>query len=429
MIGKGIQYGYVCTGEAFVFLHIPDDPSTVYFSVCIPNLDVVDDAQVFAFILQALRARPPPESWHDDAERLDIWAVEYEDVLRNIPETDRKRKKRRASPYKAQRWKGFKRSPILTRFCRPPRDANVNRPEDEDPPSPSPNPSGTGSRLIRTRSKGQGGRRRGGQQEQGQATKPNVQSRPFCTQQCLLGLAYGGPMDRNCPNADHHGQEHIDRLEFLRLIRHQLATDRGPDADCAPLHRSGARGSLFKVRLSTHSYTLVAKGIESFDRMYLQHENKIYDRLQAIQGKHIPVCLGSIDLVRPYHYDGGVYMHFMFLSWAGRPLSDCGNQADKTDIIRAVTTTFDAVHKLRVLHRDAEARNILYDSGSLMVVDFERAEFRGHQSLRSIAANGRDRKRKRRILQKQKKEDFARELNCALENVSSCLASGCSPNR
>lgn len=26
MIGKGIQYAYVCTGEAYVFLHIPDDP-------------------------------------------------------------------------------------------------------------------------------------------------------------------------------------------------------------------------------------------------------------------------------------------------------------------------------------------------------------------------------------------------------------------
>ncbi|KAK3364255.1 hypothetical protein B0T25DRAFT_529652 [Lasiosphaeria hispida] len=38
MIGKGIQYGYVCTGEAFVILHIPDDLSTVYFSVYRPNL-------------------------------------------------------------------------------------------------------------------------------------------------------------------------------------------------------------------------------------------------------------------------------------------------------------------------------------------------------------------------------------------------------
>jgi hypothetical protein len=65
MIGKGIQYGYVCTREAFVFLHIPDDPTIVYYSGCVPNLDVLDDddetrlhrtavAQVFAFILQAL---------------------------------------------------------------------------------------------------------------------------------------------------------------------------------------------------------------------------------------------------------------------------------------------------------------------------------------------------------------------------------------
>ena len=90
MIGKGIQYGYVCTGQAFIFLHIPDDPTKVYFSVCVPNLDVMDDdetrlhrtavAQVFAFILQSLRARPPPETWHDEAETLGIWAVEYDDI-------------------------------------------------------------------------------------------------------------------------------------------------------------------------------------------------------------------------------------------------------------------------------------------------------------------------------------------------------------
>jgi hypothetical protein len=134
--------------------------------------------------------------------------------------------------------------------------------------------------------------------------------------------------------------------------------------------------------------------MESVDRACLQHQNKIYDRFQAIQGKYIPVCLSSIDLVRSYHYDSGVYVHFMFLSWARRPLFDCGDQANKTDIIKAVTATFEAVYKLRVLHCNAEPRNILYDSGSLMLVDSERAEFRGRQSLGSIAANGQNRKRK-----------------------------------
>ncbi|KAF9775860.1 hypothetical protein IL306_006020 [Fusarium sp. DS 682] len=127
MIGKGIQYGYVCTGQAFVFLHISDDPSTVYYSVCIPKLDVMDEeetrlhrtavAQVFAFILQALRSQPPPESWYDEANRLGTWAVEYEDILYSTPAEDRrgKGKKARVSLYKPQRWKGFERSPIRTR--------------------------------------------------------------------------------------------------------------------------------------------------------------------------------------------------------------------------------------------------------------------------------------------------------------------------
>ena len=43
IIGKGVQYGYLCTGEAFIFLHIPDDPATVYFSVYLPSLDIMDN--------------------------------------------------------------------------------------------------------------------------------------------------------------------------------------------------------------------------------------------------------------------------------------------------------------------------------------------------------------------------------------------------
>ncbi|KXJ84855.1 hypothetical protein Micbo1qcDRAFT_169896, partial [Microdochium bolleyi] len=143
MIGKGIQYGYVCTGEAFVFLHIPDDPANVYFSVCVPSLDVMEDdetrlhrtaaAQVFAFILQALRTRPPPESWHDEAERLDTWAVEYDDILKSFPTTEREHKEPRASPYKPQRWKGFKRSPIRTRSrCQQPKTHAGPREDDDD---------------------------------------------------------------------------------------------------------------------------------------------------------------------------------------------------------------------------------------------------------------------------------------------------------
>ncbi|KAG7132426.1 hypothetical protein HYQ46_009485 [Verticillium longisporum] len=349
MIGKGIQYGYVCTGQTFIFLHIPSDPTVVYFSVCVPNLDVLDDddnrlhrtavAQVFAFILRALCAEPPPMSWHDAAAKLDIWAVEYDDVLRNIPETVRKGKELPATKRESRR------------------------------------------------------------------------------------STYGGPMDDDCPNFDDHGDRHIDRLEFLRLIRIQLACDRGPDANCAPLYLSGSVGALFKARLSCYGYTLVAKGVKRPDLALLRHENDLYDRVRAIQGSHVPVCLGKVDLILPCYYDGGVYEYLLFLGWAGRPLLECTSQISKTRVIDAVTAAFTELHKLRVLHHDAKPRNLLYDvnSSRLMIVDLERAEFCSRQPLGVISPNRQYRKRKRKMTQRRGKDPFARELHSVVEYVASCM--------
>ncbi len=430
MVVKGIQFGYVCTGEAFVFLHIPDDPTIVYYSVCVPNLDVMDDdenrfhrtavAQVFAFLLQALRAPSPPQSWHDLAACLDMWAVEYHDVLKTIPKTVHKQP--RASPYKPQRWKGFQRSPIRTRSrasrCQQPGSSMRRRDDVDDddegtPPSPSIRQSLRSRQGVGPSASAidQGGNREKGGRciQRAPATWQSIQDRPFCTQKCLLGLATGKPMDEACPNFDDHGCRHIDRRELLRLMRIQLATHRGPDADAIPLYLSGAVGSLFKVRLSSHGYTFVTKGVEECDLTRLQHGNKIYNRLQPIQGMHIPVCLGTIDLVLPYYYDGGVFPHFMLLSWAGRPLFESARHTKKADVIDAVVKAFKELHKLQVVHRDAELRNVFYDmySGNLIIVDFERAEFRGRQPLGSISQN---RKREYGTSQKQSKGWFAVEL-------------------
>ena len=43
MIDKGVRYGYVCTGEALVFIHIQDDLTKVYYSVSIPKQDFEAD--------------------------------------------------------------------------------------------------------------------------------------------------------------------------------------------------------------------------------------------------------------------------------------------------------------------------------------------------------------------------------------------------
>lgn len=39
MIEMGVQYSYICTGEAFIILKIADDPSSAYY-LSVPNHDV-----------------------------------------------------------------------------------------------------------------------------------------------------------------------------------------------------------------------------------------------------------------------------------------------------------------------------------------------------------------------------------------------------
>ena len=226
-------------------------------------------------------------------------------------------------------------------------------------------------------------------------------------------------MDETCPNFKHHRFEHIHQQEFQHLAREQLARDRGPDAKCLPLYLSGALGSLFKVCLSTHGYTFVAKGMESFDFSRLQHENRIYDRLWPVQGKYVPVCLGIIDLVLPYCYDCGVFTHFMFLSWGGWPLAHCMNQLSKPDVIETVTAAYDEMHKLGVLHSDAALRNILHDKrvGTLMIADFERSELDSREALGPICPNSANRKRKR-VSSEQRMDTFAQELNSVVAALS-----------
>ncbi|KAK4643163.1 hypothetical protein QC761_0064990 [Podospora bellae-mahoneyi] len=439
MVGKGMQYGYVCTGQVFVFLYIPDDPATVFYHVCVPNLDVIEDdenrlhrtavAQVFAFILQALLTPPPPQSWHDAAERLDIWDVEFEDVLSKIPVTVRKDKEH-ASPYKPQRWRGFTRSPIRTRLsCKQASiESGLPHEDDDEPPPPSPTAdrltrpgrkpatSGASSGAVATSDDASSGKGGGG----GRGRRPDIQDRAYCTHQCLVGLALGGPIDPSCPNAPYHKPGHISRVDFLHLLRAQLARDRGRDANSAPLYLAGAVGSLFKVRLSTHGYTLVAKGVESANRGRLQNEENIYNQLSVIQGRHVPVCLGLIDLVLPYYCDGRVSEHFLLLSWAGQPLSKCVDRVDKVAAVNAIAIAYTELHRLRVLHCDAELRNIMYNR-NIMVVDFERAEICSRQPLGPLSPNGQNRKRKRELLQKQGKNPFTKELQKVVKDISGCF--------
>lgn len=444
MIRKGIQWGYVFVGEAIIFLYIPDDPTTVRYHLSIPRLDFQEDdenrfhrtsvAQISAFVLSALASEAPSQSWHDAGATLDTWAVEYIDILKNIPETERKSP--REISYKASRWKGFIGSPIRTRSrrladaCNKPVAEQVyesgNESDDDNPPTPTPRRAAAVPRRGRGKpTQPQGARR---SQRKKDSSHPSakeagstmkIEDRPFCTQKCLLGLAYGGDLDSRCPNLQDHQGKHIQPGSFLSLIRTQLANDRGRGADCKPLYMKGSRGALFKVRLSSNGYTLVAKGMKNPDRKHLLHERKVYYHLRPLQGSCIPVSLGIVDLKLPYYYDAGIYVSMLFLSWAGRPLHQCLMLKNEARILDHVKKVLEELHGRQVLHKDVEPRNWLWDEehGRLMLVDFERAEFRVRPPLGTLSPN-----RKRNLQGKLKSEIKVDEFNCEMESARASIS-------
>ncbi|KMU77536.1 hypothetical protein CISG_01294 [Coccidioides immitis RMSCC 3703] len=352
MIGKGVQYGYICTGEVFVFLHIPKDPSVVRYAICVPNLDVQvgheEDfkltavAQVVAFTLRALAAPPPPQEWHDAARELGIWPVEYSEILAQTPPG--KRLKGRKAPLSAYRGKKSDLPPfhMILRSCRPTENRLGNRspsPPAPDSPSPANRRSSTrGNQPVvqargqRVKSQGQG--RSGGQGKKTSMTM-QIKDRPYCSQECLLGLRDGGPLDPSCPNfQDHPSLPWIEVTMRIaaRFIR-QEAMGRYLKATCP--------GSVWCVRL---------------------------------------------DPKRPYYYDEGDTL-------------TCSCSAGQEDLFRKVLgpmgpsissmvkCSIRAIHRQGVLHGDAEPRNILWNdiNQRLMIVDFGQASIR--HPLSSVSPN------------------------------------------
>ncbi|KAG5294561.1 hypothetical protein I7I48_11114 [Histoplasma ohiense] len=439
MVARGVRYGYVCTGEVFIFLHILDNPSSVMCSICTPGLDVKeinDDslhltavAQVLAFTLRALVSPPASLEWHDAVAELGIWPVEYSDILEQTPPTAQQK---HASPlYHGRR--PSKLPPFQMKLrsrCRPHTDI-VLRSRSHSPstsPSPSPLPPAKRGRTANAQARSnpvQKSDKKGKSAEDSDvnwidytAESPNIKSQPYCSQQCLLALRDDGLLDTSCPNYLAHLKRRIQPAEFRALIREQLSKDRGPDANSRPLYKKGSCGAAFKIHLLSHGYTLFAKGVERSNSHKLEHENEVYHRLHDIQGNYVPVCLGIVvlDPKYPYYYDGGVYTHMLLLSWAGKPISEIMKSDNSACMIEMTSQSLQAIHLAGVLHRDVEPRNILWneDCNRPMFVDFERAEIQN--ALSAISPNLGLKKRR---LEKNR-SIFSKELSKARISLERC---------
>ena len=381
MIETGLQYGYVWTTEAIIFLHISDDPSQVEYYVCNSrfnfkepeSLHTTPIAKIVAFSIQAVAAKPPPQEWHDAAAKLDTWAVDYNDIVQNNPERSRGEQIMHNRPnYKTSQaatlisqlpvaWQSEHQtegtgSKDMKREKDPAKCLNSDVPKDKlrshDPIKIEEvedfgKSMKSDTRPLNNAKKSSGSRKR-------------VHERDYCSTACLLGLANGGDLDPNCPNHADHGQSHLERYEFLYLLQQQLERDRGRITDCEPLWISGNLGAvMFKITLTSHGYTVIAKGMEDHKAHNLVHEEKIYLHLQSIQGVHIPVCLGFFDLLLPYYHWSCKYECLLLQSYAGVHVKDTIDDSNKYDILNKAVDAIEAIHHLGVLHTHLHTRNIL----------------------------------------------------------------------
>jgi len=436
MVRAGLEYGYVCTGEAFIFLRVPDNPETVYYFLSVPEGDVgettgmASDAngqnrlhltavgQVLAFTLQALKRPPRSQSWQANAvARLKTWEVVYDELLDKISTDDIP-----SSEYRPPRQSTFLRvSPIRLRSraastaspgCRPPADERHYSDNEFDPDSDTP------SRTYRQRSTQTSTQALDpvSKAPSGQSFRPGGKNVQYCTQKCLRGLVEEGLLDKMCPNALNHGESHhqINKPTFLNLIRQQLS--KSLDIDCKPTGLHGAREALFIVRLTSHGYILAAKCTIIDFVAHLKREAVIYERLRPIHGTHVPVYLGNVDLDHPYVYDGiAEIVHMMFIGFGGQPISRHINSANSVQITQQFERSVQAIHQLRVLHRDMMPRNILWNAklGQMMIIDFDRAKIQKSRAI--LGAISPNRKRKWATALKEQPDDvFMREIRRAM---------------
>ncbi|KAG0161689.1 hypothetical protein PDIDSM_5319 [Penicillium digitatum] len=270
MIDIGVQYGYICTGEAFVFLYIPeDDPTVVQYFLCIPNQDVQADDELRLHRTAIARLRKDPRASN---YRPSHWKLE--------PKTHNTRSRARCKP-----------------DISPKHSSTEGSGSDEESHSPS-----IAAAARSGSSRGRGNNRqstkeseskRAGQNNKQTSRKDGQSTRPYCTIACIRGIVNREPLDQECPNWKlHGGQRHsIGPQEFTRRLHRQLTQNRNHGFE--QLHVCGRTGYLVKATLLSHGYTVVIKATTMEKQHRLQAEANNYRHLRSLQGNQIPVCLGT----------------------------------------------------------------------------------------------------------------------------------------
>ncbi|KAK8092620.1 uncharacterized protein PG998_014785 [Apiospora kogelbergensis] len=380
MIEGGLEYGLVTTGEAIVFLKVDwSDPTTLQYHLAEPRAEVVAHprdaryctavSQMLAFSLLALDYSQG-RRYHRQDEReavmssLKTWSEDVETILKSIP-VDQRKAPSSSPAYEPDPYSDVDRSPCMSRKRKPRKPpGNMTR---IGVPAHSPESSDDESTRRMQETPTPLEPRRSGRIQAAQRALPNhtrkdghdayrsrQQNDGYCTEECLRGLTLQTKtrLDENCPNVAAHrhdgdGLHHrIRHARFVTLLRDQLK--RTLDDGIESLDKGGARGVLFKVTLLAYGYTFIGKGTVPAFIEDLEHEAKVYQALQPLQGRVTPIFLGAIDLrtiSRTYYYDFRVRVQYMmFLSWGGASLDSVRTTGDDGDLSRQLTHAIHALH-------------------------------------------------------------------------------------
>ena len=150
--------------------------------------------------------------------------------MRDIPETIRKEAP--SSNYRPSNWKPYPKTyNTRSRACcqpgvsTPKGSSSEDSDSDEDIPSPSTTAashsrSGRGKGSKHQSSSGHERTQPSRKIKQSSSRNDGQSTRPYCTMACIHGIVIGGPLDKECPNLQHHGgQRHpMGPREFTRKL-------------------------------------------------------------------------------------------------------------------------------------------------------------------------------------------------------------------
>jgi len=415
MIESGLEYSYVSTGKAFIFLWIKEhDPTTLFYHLTIPGeeLQATDDpktnvfhtaiSQVLSFSLLAFTSERRDQDWRRTwKQKLPKWPANSAVVP---PETPENRKMPQdpqgpqTTPTSEFKGKSPKEKRTFNLRARPSgrkcREDETPLYADSDDDSSSETESGDNRTPLPANRTALAPT---ALTDSPVASRTRGQTRSYCTQVCLLGLVRGGILDENCPNVEAHrvGRSHrrhgIGIRAFASSVRAQLGQTL--DQDCEPLGKQGARGNLFKITLASYGYTFVGKGTIRVFVPDLQHEARVYGRLKRLQGMVVPVYLGSIGLIEPYIDLGVEIVHMLLMSWGG----EMAESSDALDLSPEIRRSVDEIYREGVEHNDVRDPNILWNTERqrAMLIDFERSNLLD-RPLQELSPNPKNKERKAR---------------------------------